>query len=73
MASPSRFDEQAATLETVGQMHRWICAQLRRLDRPNREPTAVFYQLRRVICQQLGLAPDRVTPEARFVDDLGAD
>ncbi len=30
-------------------------------------------QVRRLIAQHLGISPDRVTDEARFRDDLGAD
>ena len=66
-------DEQAATLATVGQMHLWLCAELTRRERPNRNPTEVYYQLRQVICRQLAVAPDRVTPGARVVDDLGVN
>jgi len=30
-------------------------------------------QVRGIIANQLGVEPDKVTPEAKFVEDLGAD
>lgn len=30
-------------------------------------------KIRDIIVEQLGVAPEKVTPEASFVDDLGAD
>jgi acyl carrier protein len=30
-------------------------------------------EVRRLVCQRLDVAEDRVKPEASFVDDLGAD
>ncbi len=32
-----------------------------------------FEQVKDVIVDKLGVEPDKVTPEARFVEDLGAD
>jgi len=29
--------------------------------------------IRAVVCEQLKVSPDKVTPEATFVEDLGAD
>ncbi len=34
---------------------------------------AVFDQIRDIIVEQLNVEEDQVTPDARFVDDLGAD
>ena len=33
----------------------------------------IFERLRAIICRQLGVTPDAVTPTARFVKDLGVD
>ncbi|MCX7865666.1 acyl carrier protein [Limisphaera sp. VF-2] len=30
-------------------------------------------RVKKIIVEQLGVNPDQVTPEARFIDDLGAD
>ncbi len=30
-------------------------------------------KIRDIIVEQLGVAPEKVTPEASFIDDLGAD
>jgi len=34
---------------------------------------AVEEQIKSIIAEQLGVKPDEVTPEASFIDDLGAD
>ncbi|ARU57790.1 MAG: acyl carrier protein [Pseudomonadales bacterium] len=33
----------------------------------------MFEQVKKVICEQLDIEPEQVTPEARFIEDLGAD
>lgn len=30
-------------------------------------------KVRQIICDQLGVTPEKVVPEASFIDDLGAD
>lgn len=30
-------------------------------------------RLTKIVAEQLGVTPDKVTPEAKFLDDLGAD
>jgi acyl carrier protein len=32
-----------------------------------------FDEVKNIICEQLGVEESAVTPEARFIDDLGAD
>jgi acyl carrier protein len=66
-------DEDASTLVTVGLLHAWVVNELQRLHRLNVEPTAVFYELRDLICRQLGIKAELVVPEARFVQDLHID
>jgi len=34
---------------------------------------AVEERIKSIIAEQLGVKPDEVTPEASFIDDLGAD
>ena len=34
---------------------------------------AIQYKITEIIVEQLGVKPEEVTPEASFVDDLGAD
>jgi acyl carrier protein len=66
-------DDDASTLMTVGMLHEWLMNELRRLDRPNLDSTAVFGDLRNIICDQFGIAVERVVPDARFVQDLHLD
>jgi hypothetical protein len=54
-------------------LHFWVVNELRRLKRPEVDSTVVFQELRQLICDQLGIAPDRVIPEVRFVQDLHVD
>ncbi|MBP1689830.1 MAG: acyl carrier protein [Candidatus Binatia bacterium] len=35
--------------------------------------SAVEAKVREIICEQLGVSEDEVTPEASFIEDLGAD
>lgn len=65
-------DGVAATLVTVGGLHGFVVSELERVGRP-RDTASVFAELRELICDQLGIAPERVVPEARFVEDLRID
>lgn len=66
-------NEKAEKLATVGALHEFIVAELIRLERPNVNREIVYDILRNVICMQLGVKADQVTPSARFVQDLHAD
>jgi acyl carrier protein len=66
-------DGEASTLVTVGKLHAWVVNELRRLSRPSVNPSVVFAELRELICDQLGISPDRIVREARFVQDLQID
>ncbi len=35
--------------------------------------SAVEAKVREIICEQLGVSEDEVTPDASFIEDLGAD
>lgn len=64
---------EASELVTVGKLHAWVVNELQRLNRPTVEPSVVFEQLPELICDQLGILPERIVPEARFVQDLHID
>lgn len=66
-------DEEAEKIDTVGKLHQYVVSELRRLNRPNVNEHIVFDQLKTIICSQLGVKPERVIPEARFAQDLGAN
>lgn len=36
-------------------------------------PSAVEAKVKEIICEQLGVNEDEVTPDASFIEDLGAD
>ncbi len=63
-------DEESAKLVTCGMLCDYIIAKLRaRGDR--RTEVEVWPQLQTIIVEQLGVKPEEVTREARFVEDLG--
>jgi acyl carrier protein len=66
-------DDDAATLFTVGMLHEWLVNELHRQDRPNVAPNEVFEELRCLICDQFDIAPNKIVPTARFVQDLGLE
>ena len=66
-------DAIAEELLTVGDLHGFVVHEHHRLARPSVDAHAIFEELRKLICAQIGVTPDRVVPEARFVDDLGID
>jgi acyl carrier protein len=66
-------DDQASLLTTVGKLHAWVVDELLRLNRAEINSTVVFGELRELICRQLSISPDRVVPDARFVQDLHID
>ena len=37
------------------------------------DPRAIEQRVKDIIVEQLGVKPDQVTPEAKFIEDLGAD
>ena len=78
MAVEKRFaieipDEIAATLETVGLLHSFVEFQLQRRSLLPICRNSVFSELQGIICEQTGIEPSRVVPDARFVKDLHLD
>lgn len=63
----------AARLATVGQMHQFLVEQLQHQGSFELSRDEVYTSLTDVICDQLGVSREKVTPDAHFVDDLGAD
>jgi acyl carrier protein len=75
MAVEEYFDIQipdpvSEKLYTVGLLHEHVTSELRRLGR-EQNADAVFTSLQQLICKQLVVKPEQVTPNARFVQDLG--
>ena len=69
-----RIDDGAgAGLYTVGLLHAHVLRELAARGSTERSEAQVFSELREIICRQLGVRPEQVVPEARFVQDLGAD
>jgi acyl carrier protein len=66
-------DGAAAAIYTVGLLHAHVLRELAARGDTARSEAQVFSELRELICHQLGVRPDQVVPEARFVQDLGAD
>jgi acyl carrier protein len=66
-------DAEAVKLETVGLLHSFVWDELQRRGRKDKGYTQVFDELRELICQQLGVHPRVVVPEAHFVKDLRID
>lgn len=65
-------DSIAGMLATVGALHGFVVAELARLGREG-AADVVFAELRDLIVRHLGVAPDEVVMDARFVQDLRAD
>ena len=63
----------AAKMTTVGDMHSFLVAELKRHGRTDVDGDRIFARLREIVCTQLGVKPELVVPEATFVEDLGAD
>lgn len=66
-------NEVAATLVTVRQVHQFVLDELKRQGSPLPSREEVYSILTDIICRQLGVRRELVLPDARFVEDLGAD
>jgi len=64
-------DSGAGRIFTVGELHTFVISELGRVGRPLESGDA-YEQLRALISYHLGVRPEVVVPEARFVKDLGA-
>jgi acyl carrier protein len=65
-------DREAEAIVTVGLLYEYV---LRRLEEKGREVDRqkVWETLREIIIDETGVRADKVTKEARFIDDLGLD
>lgn len=63
-------DSVAGNIVTVGQLHNYVSTELQRLGR-EQQSDAVFKKIQQITCEQLGIKPERVTLNARFIQDLG--
>jgi acyl carrier protein len=63
----------APTIFTVGDLHKYVVAELTRTGRFGGDSSRVYDQLKDIIVRQLGVHPDEVVPTARFVRDLRAN
>jgi acyl carrier protein len=66
-------DKEAATLVTVGMLHTWVLAELRRLGRAPVDADRIYSELRELIAYQTGVDLSKVVPDATFVNDLRMD
>jgi acyl carrier protein len=65
-------DKVQEMIGTVGHLADAVTAELNRLGRPA-DPDAVFERIKTITVERLEVPPDKVTRDARFIDDLGAD
>jgi acyl carrier protein len=65
-------DSESAKLVRVGDLYRFVLQTLRHRGDVVDED-AIWKRLTDVIVAQLRVQPERVTPDARFIEDFGAD
>jgi acyl carrier protein len=65
-------DREAEAIVTVGLLYEYV---LRKLEEKGRDVDRqkAWETLRETIINETGVRPDKVTKEARFIDDLGLD
>lgn len=66
-------DQAAAAMITVGDIHAFVVAELARQGRTDPSPEIAYDLLKNLVCLQLGVPREAVTPQARLVRDLGMD
>jgi len=66
-------DSVAEKLDIVGKLHQYIVSEHVRLKRTNVNSDIIFDILKTIIIAELAVNPSQITPEARFVQDLGAN
>ena len=65
-------DRAAEMMMTVGDMHAFLIAELKRFGREGNS-AKVFEQMRAIIVRQLRIKPEKVVLSARFGKDLQVD
>ncbi len=68
-------DDDAERIVTVGDARDFIVSKLReRAEDPGAvDPEEVLSRIKAIIIDLIGVRPEKVTPEAAFIDDLGVD
>jgi acyl carrier protein len=66
-------DDDAEKLITVGKLHEYVVAAVKRKGRKDLDPQTILTELRTIIAQQLGVNPKEIKPESHFVKDLQLD
>jgi len=65
-------DGDAEKIQTVGDMQRQVLETLRQLgETPDAD--SGLSKLRKITVNQIGVRPEQVRPEARWIEDLGLD
>ena len=64
-------DAEAEKMLTVGQMHEFVWSRIEHTGEMNKEE--MNQHINKVISDQVGVDLEEVTPEKRFVKDLGID
>lgn len=62
-------DQEFLRIETVGELHRWLCTVLNSSDWTEE---AVWTELREVVLHHFDVEPEKVSEETSFIRDLGA-
>ena len=62
-------DQEILRIETVGELHRWLCTVLNSSDWTEE---AVWTELREVVLHHFDVEPEKVSEETSFIRDLGA-
>ncbi len=68
-------DDEAERIITVGDARDFIVGKLReRAEDPEAvDPEEVWSRIKAIVVDHIGVRPEKVVPEAAFIDDLGVD
>jgi len=66
-------DKEKRLRESTGIQRVAIKEKIKTLEQPASSPVSVEAKVKSIVADQLGVDPEKVTPEASFVDDLGGD
>ena len=68
-------DDEAERIVTVGDARDCIVGKLRARaeDLDAVDPEEVWARIKAIVVDHIGVRPEKVTPDAAFIDDLGVD
>ncbi|MDB6026999.1 MAG: hypothetical protein JWM68_3222 [Verrucomicrobiales bacterium] len=66
-------DADAERMQTVGDLFDYVRQAVQIKMRPAPSDDEVWCRIKKIVVEQLGVKPEQVTREARFVQDLGMD